>query len=136
MATALSDFGQKRAPAGLRQASGGDCAIDLVHLSRQTLGDRALEVELLRLFERQCEQIVARLEGAGPSGGSRARQDLAHTLKGSAQAIGAGAVAAAAARYEDLLGSSPDEAAPQALSALRAAAQEARRAVARLLPES
>ena len=35
--------------------------IDLVHLSRQSLGDRALEIELLTLFERQAEQIAARL---------------------------------------------------------------------------
>jgi len=137
MAAAMNDFVQKRGvSAGLRQDSSLDCAIDLVHLARQTLGDRALEIELLRLFERQCEQIVRRLEG--PVGGDRrVRQDLAHTLKGSAQAVGAGAVAAAAARYEDLLGAAQsDEAATQALGVLRAAAQEARRAVASLLPEA
>jgi HPt (histidine-containing phosphotransfer) domain-containing protein len=138
MAMAFGDFGQfgqKRSAAASRPASGGECAIDLIHLSRQTLGDRALEVELLRLFERQCEQIVGRLDGAAPSGDRRTRQDLAHTLKGSAQAIGARAVAAAAGLYEDLVGSSQDEAATQALAALRSAAEDARRAVASLLVE-
>ncbi len=81
------------------------CPIDLVHLARQTMGDRALEVELLALFDRQAGQIVAKLAAAEansaeavPAGNWRA--DLAHKLKGSARAIGAHAVAAAADNYE------------------------------------
>ena len=76
------------------------CPIDLVHLSRQTMGDRALEVELLALFDRQAGQIAAKLGTieAGPVEIWRA--DLAHKLKGSARAIGAHAVAAAADNYE------------------------------------
>ena len=35
--------------------------IDLVHLSKQTFGERDLESELLRLFDRQSRQIVDRL---------------------------------------------------------------------------
>jgi HPt (histidine-containing phosphotransfer) domain-containing protein len=73
---------------------------DLVHLSRQTMGDRELEHEVLVLFERQAHHIggkLATLE-SGPDHGSRA--DLAHKLKGSARAVGAFAVAKAAENYE------------------------------------
>ena len=77
--------------------------IDLVHLSRQTLGDRALEVELLALFERQAAQIMERLNDCAKDSDRRWRRDLAHTLKGSARAIGANRVAAAAHTYEEAL---------------------------------
>ena len=77
--------------------------IDLVHLSRQTLGDRDLEVELLGLFERQAGQIMQQIEQMAASGDRRLRHDLAHTLKGSARAVGAVAVAAAAQTYEETL---------------------------------
>ena len=40
--------------------------IDLVHLSRQTLGDTALETELLRLFEGQARAFAARLRAPAP----------------------------------------------------------------------
>jgi len=74
--------------------------IDLVHLSRQTMGDRALEAELLALFERQAARIVEELgrPDSDQPGGWRA--DLAHKLKGSACAVGAHEVAAAAENYE------------------------------------
>jgi HPt (histidine-containing phosphotransfer) domain-containing protein len=71
--------------------------IDLVHLARQTMGDRELEQELLALFDRQAEQIGRKLRHieTGAVGA-----DLAHKLKGSARAVGATAVAAAAENYE------------------------------------
>ena len=73
--------------------------IDLVHLAKQTFGERDLEAELLRLFDRQAAQIVARLsDPVMPD--RRWRSDLAHTLKGSARAIGAFGVASAAESYE------------------------------------
>jgi HPt (histidine-containing phosphotransfer) domain-containing protein len=88
----------------LSDTPGGDGApasferpIDLVHLSRQTLGDRALEVEILNLFVVQARALVERLDAAAEPG---ARGDLAHTLKGSARAIGAFRVAAAAEACE------------------------------------
>ena len=112
----------------------GECAIDLVHLSRQTLGDRTLEVELLRLFDRQCAQIVAKLETIGVSE-TGIRHDLAHTLKGSARAVGANAVAAAAELYETELDQSSGKSASSGpfLDELRARVAEARRDVLRLL---
>ncbi len=105
---------QKRAPTEHMMAatfgfaptagkSGAAYPIDLVHLSRQTLGDRALEAELLDLFDRQAAKIGEELAGAGlrDSEASNARRaDLAHKLKGSACAVGAHEVAAAAENYE------------------------------------
>jgi HPt (histidine-containing phosphotransfer) domain-containing protein len=70
--------------------------IDFEHLSRMTLGDRALEREVLRLFVRQAEMLRARMETdrAGVIGAA------AHTLKGSATGIGAWPIARAAADVE------------------------------------
>jgi HPt (histidine-containing phosphotransfer) domain-containing protein len=77
--------------------------LDLVHLSRQTFGDHALEVELLTLFERQAAHLAARLADARRPGDSAARMELAHMMKGSARAVGAFAVAASAEAYETAL---------------------------------
>jgi HPt (histidine-containing phosphotransfer) domain-containing protein len=83
--------------------SASERPLDLVHLSRQTLGDRALEIELLGLFDKQAGQIMARLDSSLCCGDQKWRHDLSHTLKGSARAIGAVRVAAAAQAYEDAL---------------------------------
>lgn len=93
------------APASARNAP----AIDLAHLGRQTLGDKALELELLELFDRQAARIAGELLAPDPADGALAeradgalavRADLAHTLKGSAKAVGAWSVAEAAGAYE------------------------------------
>lgn len=73
--------------------------VDLIHLARQTLGDRALEREVLALFQVQARSILAQLAQAGEAG---LRQDLAHTLKGSARAVGAWKVADASEACEIL----------------------------------
>ena len=70
--------------------------IDLVHLARTTFGERALEREVLQLFERQAATLMERIQAA-PAEDIPA---LAHTLKGSARAIGAVAVARAAETVE------------------------------------
>lgn len=78
-------------------------SIDLVHLSRQTMGDAALEAELLRLFDRQAHNIVSQLEIEIISKEThelQKRLSLAHALKGSARAVGAFGVAEAAERLE------------------------------------
>ncbi len=87
---------QLAAPGALARAE-KQSPIDLVHLARQTMGDRELEKELLALFDRQAAQIADQLATA-ESGAESA--NLAHKLKGSARAIGAAAVAAAAENYE------------------------------------
>jgi HPt (histidine-containing phosphotransfer) domain-containing protein len=111
----------------------GEPAIDLVHLARQTDGDTALEVELLALFDRQSGTLLTELSVEGPA--RRHRADVAHKLRGSALAIGAGRVASAAQTLETLLSSDclgPREC-ERALDGLAAAVAEARAAIAELL---
>ncbi len=76
-----------------------DRPLDLVHLTRQTFGDKRLETELLRLFVRQAEQIDRALE-MGPERGGQGDLDLLHLLVGSARAVGATRVAALAGEGE------------------------------------
>lgn len=71
--------------------------IDLVHLARQTLGDRSLEQEILSLYLRQARTLLQRIED---SHCARERCDIAHTLKGSSRAVGAWHVATAAEAIE------------------------------------
>lgn len=112
-------------------------ALDLVHLSRQTLGDRALEVELLGLFDKQAGQIIGRLESGLCSSDRKWRHDLSHTLKGSARAIGAVRVAAAAQSYEDGLAAQSSDADLAAyVLALKVAVQEVQAAIRELLADA
>ena len=71
--------------------------IDLVHLAKQTLGDRSLEQEVLRLFLTQMDTYMARIEDATTH---EQRFTAAHTIKGSARNIGAWDVADVAAHLE------------------------------------
>lgn len=86
---------QPERPEGVPTSS--ERPIDLVHLVRQTLGDRSLEREILQLFSVQARTILAHL-GVAETG--RSRMELAHTLKGSARAVGAWRVADRAERCE------------------------------------
>jgi HPt (histidine-containing phosphotransfer) domain-containing protein len=61
-----------------------DRVLDRDHLRRMTLGDASLEREVLQLFVAQSRRIVDAL-AARPADAAA----LAHTLKGSARAIGA-----------------------------------------------
>lgn len=70
--------------------------IDFAHLSRQTMGDKELEAEVLRLFAREARQLTERLA----SEPAAARPQIAHRLKGAARGVGAFAVAAAAEALE------------------------------------
>jgi len=72
--------------------------LDLDHLRRQTAGDGALERELLALFEAQCARLWPLVRGAGVSPLEQA--DAAHTLKGSARAVGAWRLASTVDRLE------------------------------------
>jgi HPt (histidine-containing phosphotransfer) domain-containing protein len=76
-----------------------DGPIDFEHLSRMTLDDPALECEVLTMFAAQSAKLLDQLVTLPPEAGA-----LAHTLKGSARAIGAFAVAEAAGRLEAALG--------------------------------
>lgn len=101
-------------------------AIDLVHLGRMTLGEKSLEAEVLALFARQTDMLLARMERASPA----AAAAFAHTIKGSARGIGAWRVAAAAEAVERAADGSADLAAM--IARLAAAIGEARKAIAGL----
>jgi HPt (histidine-containing phosphotransfer) domain-containing protein len=106
--------------------------IDLVRLARQSLGDQELEAELLEMFERQSARILGQLIRAGAD--RKSLSDLAHTLKGSALAVGAERVARKAARLEALCaGSAPQPATAEALTELGGAVDEARGAIVKLI---
>ena len=81
-------------PSLNRPASGRP--IDMTHLSRQTMGDRALEQEVLALFIQQAAGVSRQLAGAKVHD----RLLLAHGLKGSARGVGAFAIADCAANIE------------------------------------
>jgi len=102
-------------------------AIDRAQLARMTLGDRNLEREVLQLFDRQAGLLLGRMY----SGETDAVASLAHTLKGSAAGIGAGAVMSAAAAVER---AGPAER-HIALDRLAAAIDEACVAIAALLAD-
>jgi HPt (histidine-containing phosphotransfer) domain-containing protein len=77
---------------GAREAAIPEPAIDRAELDRHTFDDRDLRHEILSLFVAQTIEIMALIE----TGGAAETADLAHRLKGSARAIGAGPLARAA----------------------------------------
>jgi HPt (histidine-containing phosphotransfer) domain-containing protein len=99
-----------------------DGPIDIDHLRRMTLGDAALEREVLTMFSAQASRLAGAL-AAMPTDAPA----LAHTLKGSARAIGAFAVADAAAHLETLIKSGSNTA--EAMSELDDAVTQARSAI-------
>lgn len=102
-----------------------DEAIDLAHLKRMTLGEPALEDEVLSLFVAQSGDLMRRLNALPENAAA-----LAHTLKGSARAIGAFRVADAALGVEAALRGEGGVA--ESLFLLENAVEEARTAIARL----
>jgi HPt (histidine-containing phosphotransfer) domain-containing protein len=109
-------------------------AIDLDYLRRFTLGNAALEAEVLRLFSDQAPLYLEQLRTATSA---KAWAEAAHTIKGSGAAIGARRLASivemverldiesAAARDEDFRA--------QAIEAVTGALEEVRRCIDRLL---
>lgn len=86
--------------------------IDLAHLARQTMGDAALQREVLAMFVEQAGALCDEITAVTAQG---ARADLLHRLNGSARAIGAWQVAELAGRFERV---QPTE---EEIDALRAA---------------
>lgn len=84
----------QNASAAVSEAS---TPIDHAHLRRYTMGNRALEIEVLQLFAGQAPETMASLVAADDA---KAWHIAAHTLKGSARAVGAFAVATAAEEAE------------------------------------
>lgn len=71
--------------------------VDLVHLARQTSGDRALEGDILCLFRQQLSVALSRMKTCR----GRERMLIAHTLKGSARLIGAFALSRVCEQVEE-----------------------------------
>ncbi len=64
-----------------------------MHLAKQTLGDRGLEQEVLRIYEQACRTYLGGVKAA------QSEQELKvnlHSLKGASAGVGAHAVANAA----------------------------------------
>jgi HPt (histidine-containing phosphotransfer) domain-containing protein len=101
--------------------------IDRQHLARMTLGDHALEREVLQLFARQTAIMLSRIAG----GGTALIAVSAHTLSGSARGIGAWRVAQAAERLEFAATNTMEIAGPA--DELAAAAAEAQAVIATML---
>jgi len=121
-----------------------DGPLDSGHLARMTLGDAGLEREVLAMFSGQAADLIARLAAllsetrSSEAGYSEARSSevlpLAHTLKGSARAIGAFRVADAAEALEAAIRDGDDPA--QALAGLKEAVAAARSAIDAILRRS
>jgi HPt (histidine-containing phosphotransfer) domain-containing protein len=121
-----------------------DGPLDRDHLRRMALGDLALEREVLSMFATQARWLVEAIAGAHADANAKAASakrasakrasEMAHTLKGSAQAIGAFGVADHAAALEAALqrGEEPGE----ALGHLREAVAAARAAIEAILKNS
>ena len=106
-----------------------DGPIDFEHLKRMTLDDAGLEQEVLAMFSAQSARLVGTLAGMPSDAG-----ELAHTLKGSARAVGAFGVAEAAARLEAVIAGGSDPAC--ALAELGEAVALARAAIEAVLHRS
>jgi HPt (histidine-containing phosphotransfer) domain-containing protein len=106
-----------------------DGPIDIEHLKRMTLGDASLEHEVLAMFSAQAVGLIGALATPVSDAGA-----LAHTLKGSARAIGAFGVADAAESLEAVIHNGDDPA--QALAELSEAVARARTAIDAILRRS
>ena len=104
----------------------GRLPLDLGHLERMSCGDEALAREVLALFLKQTSRLIDALADRPAEVAS-----LAHTLKGSARAIGAFGVADAAAALEDAArsGGDAERSLARSLAELREAVTEARSAI-------
>ena len=122
-------------PARTETASETPCErpVDLVHLSRYTLGNRALECEILELFRTQSGIYLRRLADADCD---KAWSEAAHTIKGSARGIGAWGIAAAAEIAEGLTGQDRVERKSAILGALTAEIDRVNDFITRVLADS
>lgn len=90
--------------------------IDLQHFEAATFGDRALQREVLTLFETQALKLAETIRNTS----GKEQAEAAHALKGAARAIGAFPLAEEAEKIER-----GDGAAVEALAARIAEAQNA-----------
>ena len=107
-----------------------DRPVDLVHLSKYTLGNRSLEKEVLELFNQQSVIYLKRLAEAE---NMVAWNQAAHTIKGSAKGIGAWKVAEIAENAELLLVATSEANRRELLEALVTTVEEANGFIEHLL---
>lgn len=112
----LADPAPENAPAAL--AESGLPPIDRAHLMRYSLGSLTLEREVLGLFLAQLPLSVEQLRFATTD---REWQIAAHTIKGSAKAVGARDVARIATHAERTSGVMDEEERARILVALEEA---------------
>ncbi len=104
--------------------------IDRDHLARYTFGNIELELEVLQLF---AEHAPRYLDGLRSATSEKEWRDAAHTLKGSAGAVGAFHVAELAQGAEALAESADAAARQSVIGALDDAISEAQLHIAKLL---
>jgi HPt (histidine-containing phosphotransfer) domain-containing protein len=95
--------------------------IDRTHLARYSLGSPTLEREILGLFLAQLPLSIEQLRFAATD---REWQIAAHTIKGSARAVGAWQVARLALEAEQSSGAADEGERDRLLSAMEAACDE------------
>jgi HPt (histidine-containing phosphotransfer) domain-containing protein len=127
----VNSISVRRPPAQAGEGHPVGAVVDWDHLARQTMQDEALAREILGMFMDQSQDLLRALREARSAVD---RADAAHTLKGSARAVGAFAVADAAAAVEMLPADAPDGPLLDAVARLHAAVAEARSAIAARLP--
>ncbi len=96
-------------------------AVDLEHLAKYTGGEKALNEEILRLFDGQIAGMMAELNGLVAGQDTKRWREIAHTIKGAARGVGAFEMGEAAAKAEPM---NPADSA-QAQSAIRKLEAEA-----------
>ena len=106
--------------------------IDLAHLDRYTGGDRAINEEILQLFDMQCGDLIEKLGPlAKEAPDAKSWRQITHSLKGAARGIGAFSLGDAAAEAEKA--ESGNESAENALARLREDAAAVREFIANFL---
>jgi HPt (histidine-containing phosphotransfer) domain-containing protein len=107
--------------------------VDIAHLARYTIGDKALEREVLGLF---VAELPRRIEAMREARSDKDWKMAAHTLKGSSRAVGAWRIAHLAQQAEQLSVLTDVAACDVAVLRLAEAAAEAEAYIARLERET
>ena len=93
--------------------------VDLSHLARYTGGDKALNSEILKLFDGQVSEMVGQLLGVLQQRDARRWREVTHIIKGAARGVGAFAMGEAAADAEPVDPATSPERAIEVIEALR-----------------
>jgi HPt (histidine-containing phosphotransfer) domain-containing protein len=84
--------------------------IDLDHLARYTGGEKALNAEILRLFDSQVTDMVGQMNAVIELRDAKRWREIAHTIKGAARGVGAFGMGEAAAAAEPIDPANADKA--------------------------